>query len=166
MVVLVGITSRMVEPDSQPSDPKAAERAEKLAALKESDETQLNQLATLDEKNQVVQLPIDMAIDVMLKEWEDPTRGRQWLLARYERMKGDISSMQTLYSGGEIAVDETSTEDVSSDEVVDFFGGSDVDSSDTTSFDDLESFDSFDSGSSADESVDFEGDVDDAFGDF
>lgn len=163
MVVLVGITSRMVEPEQAPSDPKAAERMQKLSDMRSSVQSELTQMAALDENNQVVRLPIDKAIDVMLKEWEDPAKGHQWLQARYQRMKGDISSMQTLASGGELLVsDEASAE--ASEDVVDFFGG---DSGSEDSDSSFESFDSFDSGSESGEgSADFEGSVDDAFGDF
>lgn len=162
MVVLVGITSRMVEPDQAPSDPKAAERMQKLNDTRSSVQSELTQMAALDENNQVVRLPIDKAIDVMLKEWEDPAKGHQWLQARYQRMKGDISSMQTLASGGELlSTQESSNND---EGVVDFFGSDSGSAEGDSSF---ESFDSFDSESGSEEGTDaFEGVVDDAFGDF
>lgn len=162
MVVLVGITSRMVEPEQAPSDPKAAERMQKLIEMRSSVQSELTQMVALDENNQVVRLPIDKAIDVMLKEWEDPSKGHQWLQARYQRMKGDISSMQTLAAGGELVSADAAA--VSGEEVVDFFGGASGSDNGESSF---ESFDSFDSGSSSEEGAsDFEGAVDDAFGDF
>ena len=63
---------------------------------------------------------------------------------------------------------DTSASD-SGTETVDFFGESFDSSSDGSAFDDLESFDSFDTDTTESDNkdaVDFEGSVDDAFGDF
>lgn len=167
MVVLVGITSRMVEPDAPTGDPLAQGRAEKLKALRESNLKELTQLETLDEKTQTLRLPVDRALDVMLKEWQSAEEGRQWLKARYDRKKGDLAPMQAL-TNGEPLPSDTSASD-SGTEIVDFFGESFDSSSDGSAFDDLESFDSFDTDTTESDNkdaVDFEGSVDDAFGDF
>ena len=166
MVVLVGITSRMVEPDAPVGDPKAQERAEKLKVLKESNLKELTQLETLDEKTQTLRLPLDRALDVMVHEWQDAESGRQWLKARYDRKKGDLAPMQALANGEPLP--SSLNVDASATDSVDFFGESFDTDTDGAGFDDLDSFDSFeeDAAESEQDAVDFEGSVDDAFGDF
>lgn len=85
MVILIGMMRGKVEP-VDPSAARAAERAEALKQLQATNSVQLTQYAVLDAGKDVVRLPIDRAMQILVQEWQNPEAGREQLIARLKRV--------------------------------------------------------------------------------
>ncbi|HEX4343818.1 MAG TPA: hypothetical protein VH255_10520 [Verrucomicrobiae bacterium] len=65
---------------------RAAERSEKLKELRADESTGLHEIGWVDQSKGVVRLPIDAAIELELREWQNnPAEGRAKLIARVEK---------------------------------------------------------------------------------
>lgn len=64
---------------------RAAERAEKLKELRAAEDTGLHEIGWVDQAKGTVRLPINVAMELELREWQNPAAGRSNLIARVEK---------------------------------------------------------------------------------
>ena len=64
---------------------RALERAQKLAELHAEETQKLDHIGWIDQSKGVVRLPIEVAMQIVLREWQNPAVGRSNLIARVEK---------------------------------------------------------------------------------
>ncbi|HKI69004.1 MAG TPA: hypothetical protein VKA67_05405, partial [Verrucomicrobiae bacterium] len=63
----------------------ALERAQKLAQLHADETEKLTHIGWIDQGKGVVRLPINVAMQIVEREWQNPAMGRSNLIARVEK---------------------------------------------------------------------------------
>jgi hypothetical protein len=61
---------------------RGAERSKALADIRAAEETALTTPAWVDQDRQIVRLPIDVAIQITARDWQNPEQARAALIAR------------------------------------------------------------------------------------
>ena len=64
---------------------RAAVRAKALAEIRAAEDQALNIAGWIDQKRGIVRLPIDMAMQITEREWQNPAAARSNLIARVEK---------------------------------------------------------------------------------
>ncbi|HIG29781.1 MAG TPA: hypothetical protein EYQ50_19080 [Verrucomicrobiales bacterium] len=86
MGVMVCIMYQLSNP-TELVDNRAELRHENLSALKADNESILNNYAWINQEKKVIRMPIERAMEIVVKEWgEDPMTGMEKLIERYERL--------------------------------------------------------------------------------
>ena len=87
MAVFIGILNALV--DQKPMGAERADlRRQYLAELRKSDEEVTNNYAWQDQSKGIVRVPIDRAIEIATREWQDAENGRRLLWLRAEKALG------------------------------------------------------------------------------
>lgn len=64
---------------------RAIERAQKLGELRADETTALLSVGWIDQAKGIVRLPIEAAVQITLREWQNPAAARSNLIARVEK---------------------------------------------------------------------------------
>jgi hypothetical protein len=64
---------------------RAAERSKDLAEIRNADSQALGQAGWIDQQRGLVRLPIDVAMQIAVQEWQNPAAARTNLIAREEK---------------------------------------------------------------------------------
>jgi hypothetical protein len=83
MAVLVWAMYHYTRPEPIGAD-RVQERHQFLRELRETDAQALSQYAWIDQDKGIVRLPIDRAIELTLREWQNPAAARARLIERIE----------------------------------------------------------------------------------
>lgn len=84
MAILVGIMVRYTRPEDLNAK-RAAERAKALAELNAQNEEALSTYGWADQAKGLVRLPIRRAMDLTVKQWQEPAAARSNLISRVEK---------------------------------------------------------------------------------
>ena len=69
---------------------RAAERSKALVEIHAAEEKSLTTAATLDAQRGIVRLPIDSAMQLAARQWQDPSAARAELNARAEKAAAEL----------------------------------------------------------------------------
>ncbi|MCS7091052.1 MAG: hypothetical protein RMN51_03385 [Verrucomicrobiota bacterium] len=84
VVLTVVATRRLVSPPPLNAQ-RAAERYKALEEVRASSQLMLTTAAWLNRDQGVVRLPIELAMEIVEREWRDPAQGRSNLMERVRR---------------------------------------------------------------------------------
>jgi hypothetical protein len=83
LVTVIIFAVRFLVPAAPPIDAdRAAERYKAFADMHAAEETALNTPAWVDQDRQIVRLPIDVAVQITARDWQNPETARAALIAR------------------------------------------------------------------------------------
>lgn len=64
---------------------RAAQRAKALAEIRAAETQALNQPGWVDQNRGIVRLPVSVAMEITVREWQNPAQARADLMAREEK---------------------------------------------------------------------------------
>jgi hypothetical protein len=83
MAILIWGTKEYTDPDSITSN-RAKDRVENLKTLKEAVAPSLNEYGWQDQEKGFIRVPISRAMELTVKEWQNPSEAKAKLIARME----------------------------------------------------------------------------------
>ena len=84
MAFIIWVTKEYTQPRAISAN-RASERAENLQTVKEAVAPLLNEYGWQDQEKGFVRVPIKRAMDLTVKEWQDPAKARLELISRMEK---------------------------------------------------------------------------------
>ena len=82
LVLALGLAARFLIPATPIDADRADARYKAWADMHAAEETALNTPAWVDQDRQIVRLPIDVAMQITVQEWQNADNGRADLIAR------------------------------------------------------------------------------------
>ena len=83
MAFLIWVTKQYTQPEAITAN-RAKERAENLKSIQEAAAPLLSQYGWQDQEKGFVRVPIERAMELTVKEWQNPAEARANLIARME----------------------------------------------------------------------------------
>jgi hypothetical protein len=83
MAFLVWVLVRSTRPEDLTAA-RARERAQFLAEVQQAEAEAVNHYAWQNEEKGLVRLPVELAMDLVVQEWQDPAAARARLISRIE----------------------------------------------------------------------------------